>query len=234
MSIEGRSCHNRRAVRARSNFFGISGDPPGDHCHHQEASRKEQKPPRGLWDIFVIVKENRGRPVVCLQLSFSGVLWAVWVGTSWDGAPVFDYEQLPRRGRGARAVCARCNDSHLVRPLDIEAPTRFAPWAGGLSIGGGGVDRAPWLEPPHPKGAHQNPTETDPRASEVKCVWTCRPAPLRGHGPICTTAKPPESHECLLSDIDVLPAKQSCAAPTEWQAQGLHTSCTSQKMLAGP
>ena len=26
-----------------------------------------------------------------LQLSFSRVLWAVWVGASWDGAPVFDH-----------------------------------------------------------------------------------------------------------------------------------------------
>ena len=44
------------------------------------------------------------------------------------------------------------------------------PWAGGLSIGGGGVDRAPWLDPPQ-RGLNwrdpQNPTDTDPRASEV-------------------------------------------------------------------
>ena len=39
--------------------------------------------------------------------------------------------------------------------------------------GGGGVDRAPWLDPPPPQkqGLNgqdpQNPTETDPRASEV-------------------------------------------------------------------
>ena len=45
-----------------------------------------------------------------------------------------------------------------------------SPWVNGLSIeGGGGVNRAPWLDPP-PEGAQrdpQNPTETDPRASEV-------------------------------------------------------------------
>ena len=46
--------------------------------------------------------------------------------------------------------------------------------ATGLSIGGrgGGVDRAPWLEPPPPQkgsidGTPQNPTETDPQALEV-------------------------------------------------------------------
>ena len=28
--------------------------------------------------------------MACLQLRFSRALWAVWVGASWDGAPVFN------------------------------------------------------------------------------------------------------------------------------------------------
>ena len=32
-----------------------------------------------------------GRQVVCLQLRFSVVVWAVWVGTSWGGSPMFDH-----------------------------------------------------------------------------------------------------------------------------------------------
>ena len=36
-------------------------------------------------------KKTLGRQVLCLQLMFSGVLWAVWVGTSWDGSSVFAY-----------------------------------------------------------------------------------------------------------------------------------------------
>ena len=42
--------------------------------------------------------------MVCLHLRFSGVVWAVWVGASWDGAPVLDYQWSPPCGRGARAA----------------------------------------------------------------------------------------------------------------------------------
>ena len=56
---------------------GVSGAPPGDNCHHQEASRKKQKLPTSLWDLLATTNKSLGRQV--LQLSFSEVLWAVWV-----------------------------------------------------------------------------------------------------------------------------------------------------------
>ena len=82
----GCSCRGARAVRT----LGISGDPPGDNCNHQEAFRKEQKRPRSLWDLLATMKKDVRRQVLCL-LIFSGVLWAFWVGASWGGAPVFDH-----------------------------------------------------------------------------------------------------------------------------------------------
>ena len=60
-------------------------------CSHQEASRSEQQLPRSLQDVLATLKQNPGKQVLCLQPSFSRVLWAVWVGTFWDGAPVFDH-----------------------------------------------------------------------------------------------------------------------------------------------
>ena len=75
-----------------ANFGYIPGDPPGDNCSHQEASTKEQKLPGSLWDLLATVKTNLGKQVLCLQLSFARVLWAVWVGASGDGAPVFDHQ----------------------------------------------------------------------------------------------------------------------------------------------
>ena len=71
--------------------LGTSGDPPGDNCNLQEASWKEQELPRSPWDLLATITKTPGTQVLCLQLSFSGVLWAVWVGASWDGAPVFDH-----------------------------------------------------------------------------------------------------------------------------------------------
>ena len=44
--IRGRSCYGAHAVQT----MGISEDPPGDKCNHQEASSKEQKLPRSLWN----------------------------------------------------------------------------------------------------------------------------------------------------------------------------------------
>ena len=55
---------------------------------HQEASRKEQKLPRTLWDLLATIIKHLGRQVLCLQLSFSKVLWAVWVGASWSDSPI--------------------------------------------------------------------------------------------------------------------------------------------------
>ena len=42
--------------------------------------------------------------MVSLHLRFPGVLWAVWVVTSWDGPLVLDYQSLPRCGCGVCAV----------------------------------------------------------------------------------------------------------------------------------
>ena len=75
-------------VRMQGTFsanFGTSEDPPGDNSNHQEAFNKDQQRPRSLWDLLAIIKQNPGRQVLCLQLSLSRVLWAVWVGASWDG-----------------------------------------------------------------------------------------------------------------------------------------------------
>ena len=86
--LGGRSCGGARVMQT----LGISGDPSSDNCNHQEASRNEQKPPRSLWDLLATVQQNPGTQVLCFQLSFSGVLWAVWVGASWGGAPVVDHK----------------------------------------------------------------------------------------------------------------------------------------------
>ena len=75
----------RRSAAAQT--LGICGAPPGDNCNHQEASRKEQKPPQSLWDLLATIQKIPGRQVLCLQRRFSGVVRAVWVGASWDGAP---------------------------------------------------------------------------------------------------------------------------------------------------
>ena len=68
-----------------------SGDPPGYNCNLQEACMKQQKGPRSLWEFLGTMKITPGRQVKCLQLRFAGALWAVWVGTSWGGAPVCDH-----------------------------------------------------------------------------------------------------------------------------------------------
>ena len=70
------SCHGACAVQT----LGISGDPPGDDCNHQEASRYKQNPPESLWELLGTMKKSLGRQVLCLQLRFSGVLWAVCWG----------------------------------------------------------------------------------------------------------------------------------------------------------
>ena len=45
------------AVRTRCKFW-VFGDPPGDNCNHQEASRKEQKLPRSLWDLLATIEKT--------------------------------------------------------------------------------------------------------------------------------------------------------------------------------
>ena len=61
---------------------GISGDPPGDNGNHPKASRTEQTLPKGLWGLLGTMKKIPRK---------TGGVWAVWVGASWDGAPVFDH-----------------------------------------------------------------------------------------------------------------------------------------------
>ena len=46
--------------------LGTFGDPPADDCNHQEASRKEQKLPRSLWDLLAtITKSWEDRSCAC-------------------------------------------------------------------------------------------------------------------------------------------------------------------------
>ena len=47
------------------NFLGISGDPPGDNCNHQKASRTEQKLPRSLWDLVGTRKKRTQQDRYC-------------------------------------------------------------------------------------------------------------------------------------------------------------------------
>ena len=68
----GRSCHGARPLQT----LGISGDPPGDNCNHQEASRKERKLLKSLWDLFATIKKNLGRQVLC----FATQLFSVSMG----------------------------------------------------------------------------------------------------------------------------------------------------------
>ena len=37
----------------------------GPRSNHQEASRKEQRIPRSLWDVLATIAKDRGRPVLC-------------------------------------------------------------------------------------------------------------------------------------------------------------------------
>ena len=83
---------------------------------------------RRFWELLAI-----RRQVVCLHRSFPRVLRAGWVGASWDGAPVFDHESLPRCGRRATTpACGRCRDkpwlglSHEV--LRLELGPGLGPW----------------------------------------------------------------------------------------------------------
>ena len=72
--------------------------------------------------------------MVRLQLRFSGALWAVWVGSSWEGSPVFDYPWLPRCRCGGRAVQQlppeRLVDLHAAMwtpPLPLGIPSGSDP-----------------------------------------------------------------------------------------------------------
>ena len=55
-------------------------DPPGKDKKYPEDS-----------GIYWQPQKSPGRQVLCLQVSFSRVLWAIWMGASWDGATVFDH-----------------------------------------------------------------------------------------------------------------------------------------------
>ena len=64
----GHSCHGARGVRT----LGVSGDPPGDNCNHPEASRKEQKLPRSLWDLLATIKKIKEDRSCCLGGCIAG------------------------------------------------------------------------------------------------------------------------------------------------------------------
>ena len=68
-----------------------------------------------------------------------------------------------------RAQCVECMGG-TARGVPKAQCALAQGWAG-LQLGAGGVDTAPWLEPPPKKkgliDGPQNPTETDPQASEV-------------------------------------------------------------------
>ena len=55
--------------------LGISGDPPADNCNYQKTPRKEKKAQKPL-ALLATIQKNLGRQVLCLQLSFSRVLFA--------------------------------------------------------------------------------------------------------------------------------------------------------------
>ena len=82
----------RAMVRAPCKLWIFLGIPPViiATIKTPPASKKEQKLPRSLWDLLTTITKYLGRQLVCLQLSFSSVLWAVRVGTSWDASLVFD------------------------------------------------------------------------------------------------------------------------------------------------
>ena len=65
--------------------------PHGNNYNHQLAFKKNKKYPKATGNSGQIEK-SLGRQKVCLQVRFSRALWAVWVGTLWDGSPVFDHE----------------------------------------------------------------------------------------------------------------------------------------------
>ena len=80
----GRSCHSVRAMQTLGVYLGSLLVTLRDL---REGIKTTQK----LWDLLATTKSNRGRQVLCLQLNFFRVLWAVWMGASWDGAPVCDH-----------------------------------------------------------------------------------------------------------------------------------------------
>ena len=116
--------------------LGIYGDPPSDDCNHHEASRKEQNLPRSLWESLATIKNdktNRGRQVLCLQLSFSQILWAVWVGAPWDGARLPWLNPARERSVGSHVAPIRPTCSHPGTPYGaVLGPCLYGPSVGPL------------------------------------------------------------------------------------------------------
>ena len=68
--------------------------------------------------------------MVCLQLIFSGVPWAVWVGASWDGAPVSTVAPVrARRNRPHMGHTRSARNQHEPRQHPGPRPCTLAlPW----------------------------------------------------------------------------------------------------------
>ena len=99
--------------------LGISEDPPGDSCKHQEACRKEQKLPRSLSDLLVTIeKKPRKTGLVLATQLFSGSMGCLGgciLGSCTSVWPLIIATVRTRCARGATTPCKR-----------------FAPlWAGG-------------------------------------------------------------------------------------------------------
>ena len=102
--FSGRPCHSARAVQA----LGISGDPPGNNCNHQEASRNEQKPPGSLWDLLATIQNNpeEGRSCAC-NYAFLGSYGLF----GWVHLGMVHRCLTTDSCRGADTVRARCNNT---------------------------------------------------------------------------------------------------------------------------
>ena len=76
----GRCCYGACAVP----ILGASGDPPGDTCNRQEASREDQKLPRRLRDSLASIKKKPSddRCCACASafLGFDGLFGWVHLG----------------------------------------------------------------------------------------------------------------------------------------------------------
>ena len=78
-TVSWRSCRGVRAVQT----LGIYGAPPGDNRTIKRPPGKSKHYPEASGAYWQPSKQILGRPVVCLQLSFSGALWVVWVCAFW-------------------------------------------------------------------------------------------------------------------------------------------------------
>ena len=88
VQARGHSCHGVCVVRVQCKLWVFLGTLPlitATIKRLQERTKTAQKPLGFIGNG----KTNPGRQVLCLQLSFSRGLWAVWVGAPGDGSLVF-------------------------------------------------------------------------------------------------------------------------------------------------